>query len=141
MGLRFSGRIPRLKYWLGQVGVIVLFNVTSSAARLISSNLRSTPEAPATPAMLGAALAALALVLAVLCVGFWIGLALVVKRWHDRDKSATWALLGFVPIVGWLWQGIECGFLDGTLGPNRYGPSPKNIVGVIYGETIAETFS
>jgi uncharacterized membrane protein YhaH (DUF805 family) len=80
-------------------------------------------------------------VLAGLCTGVWVGFALTVKRWHDRDRSWTWALLGFVPVAGWLWQGIECAFLEGTLGPNRFGPSPKGISGVTYGDMLAETFS
>jgi len=62
----------------------------------------------------------------------WASLALTVKRWHDRGKSGAWALLGLIPIVGWTWQGIKCGFLEGTLGPNRFGPSPRGIVGVTY---------
>lgn len=54
-------------------------------------------------------------------------LAVHVKRWHDRDKSWPWALLLFVPVIGWVWILIECGFLDGTTGPNRFGPSPKSM--------------
>ena len=55
----------------------------------------------------------------------WAKLAVFAKRWHDRDKSAWFLLLYFLPVIGWLWQLIECGFLDGTPGPNRFGPSPK----------------
>ena len=43
-----------------------------------------------------------------------------VKRWHDRDKSGVWLLIGFIPIVG-LWALIETGFLSGTPGDNRFG--------------------
>lgn len=55
----------------------------------------------------------------------WAKLAVFAKRWHDRDKSAWFLLLYFLPVIGWAWQLIECGFLDGTPGPNRFGPSPK----------------
>jgi len=55
----------------------------------------------------------------------WAKLALFVKRWHDRDKSGWFVLVSLIPVIGWLWQFIECGFLDGTPGPNRFGPSPK----------------
>lgn len=51
----------------------------------------------------------------------WISFAVQVKRWHDRDKSGWWFLLNFLPIIGWLWVLIECGFLPGTPGPNRFG--------------------
>jgi uncharacterized membrane protein YhaH (DUF805 family) len=51
----------------------------------------------------------------------WILIAVQIKRWHDRDKSAWWFLMNFVPIIGSLWVLIECGFLRGTEGPNRFG--------------------
>lgn len=57
----------------------------------------------------------------------WISLALQVKRWHDRDKAWYWLFISFIPLVGGIWVLIECGFLDGTPGPNRFGPSPKGI--------------
>lgn len=55
----------------------------------------------------------------------WMKLAVLVKRWHDRDKSGWWVLIALIPLIGWLWQLIECGFLEGTPGSNRFGPSPK----------------
>ncbi|MGZ3297789.1 MAG: DUF805 domain-containing protein [Asticcacaulis sp.] len=58
---------------------------------------------------------------------FWMKIAVTVKRWHDRDKSGWMYLILLIPLIGWIWTLIECGFLDGTPGPNRYGPSPKGI--------------
>ena len=55
---------------------------------------------------------------------FWPALALLVKRWHDRDKTGWWVLLNIVPLIGFAWTFIECGFLRGTVGPNRYGEDP-----------------
>jgi uncharacterized membrane protein YhaH (DUF805 family) len=57
---------------------------------------------------------------------FWPSLAVQAKRWHDRDKSAFWLLINFIPFVGPIWAIIENGFLPGTHGPNRYGPDPLN---------------
>lgn len=54
----------------------------------------------------------------------WSSLALQVKRWHDRDKSAWWLLMNFVPFIGAIWVLVECGFLRGTEGQNSYGPDP-----------------
>ena len=54
----------------------------------------------------------------------WPVLAVRAKRWHDRDKSAWWILIDFVPIIGGLWALIETGFLPGTIGENRFGPDP-----------------
>jgi uncharacterized membrane protein YhaH (DUF805 family) len=45
-----------------------------------------------------------------------------IKRFHDRDKSGWWVLIGLIPIIGAIWLLIELGFLAGTPGPNRYGP-------------------
>jgi uncharacterized membrane protein YhaH (DUF805 family) len=57
----------------------------------------------------------------------WANLAVLCKRWHDRAKSGWWTLIGLVPVIGGLWILIECGFLEGTDGDNKYGPSPKTV--------------
>lgn len=51
-------------------------------------------------------------------------MAVLAKRWHDRDKSGWWVLLQFVPVAGLLWILVECGFLAGNAGPNRFGAPP-----------------
>lgn len=51
----------------------------------------------------------------------WPALALTVKRWHDRDKSGFWVLIGLIPYLGAVWAFIENGLLPGTRGPNQYG--------------------
>jgi len=61
----------------------------------------------------------------------WAKLAVTVKRWHDRDKSGWWILINLIPVIGWIWQVIEGGFLDGTEGPNRFGRSPKSVDGAV----------
>ena len=134
-----EGRIPRMHYWLGRIGLIIFYQViiaSSQAIRRLSESGDSFHSAP-LPVLL-AALLALVIMLLGLCAGFWVSFAIVVKRWHDRGKSWAWALLGFVPIIGWIWQGVECGFLEGTLGQNRFGPSPKGITAVLYGDQMAD---
>ena len=54
----------------------------------------------------------------------WISFAISAKRWHDRDKSGWYNLLVLVPFAGPIWFLTECGFLRGTVGPNRFGPDP-----------------
>jgi uncharacterized membrane protein YhaH (DUF805 family) len=50
----------------------------------------------------------------------WISVASIVRRLHDRNKSGWWALLYAVPVIGWGWCFIECGFLPGArIRPNR----------------------
>ena len=74
---------------------------------------------------LGAAALWLLVMLVLLFVGEWNTLAMQVKRWHDRDKSGFWVLITFIPVVGPIWSLVEMVFLDGTVGPNRFGPSPR----------------
>lgn len=58
-------------------------------------------------------------------VSFIPSLAVAVRRLHDQDKSGWLLLLVFIPILGWFALFVlMC--LDGTRGPNRFGPDPKN---------------
>lgn len=50
--------------------------------------------------------------------------AIQIKRWHDRNKSAGSLLINLIPYIGMLWALIELGFFDGTPGDNRYGSDP-----------------
>ena len=103
----------------------------------------------ATPIESAAAWLALAVLL-------WGSAALIVKRLHDRDKSALWyPIFGLAPalcyhlgvvyssnisnvlspaqqgfwLLGgilWLWALVELGVMPGTKGPNRFGPDPRS---------------
>lgn len=63
--------------------------------------------------------------LAWLFAAIWAGLAVSVKRWHDRDKSGWWVLIWFVPLIGTVWAFVETGFFAGTSGINRFGADPR----------------
>ncbi len=60
------------------------------------------------------------------------GLAIGIRRYHDRNKSAWWLLLSLIPLVGGLWMFIELGFLKGTEGPNGYGNTTVELEGRTY---------
>jgi len=113
----FNGRIRRSQYWLYGIGAAVVATIILAILGILMRN-------GGPMMMIGGILA-----LAVYAVLIWIGLALGIKRWHDRDKSWVWIFIAFIPIVGAIWVLIECGFLDGTPGPNKYGPSPKGLTG------------
>ena len=51
-------------------------------------------------------------------------LALAIRRLHDTDRSGAWALLFFVPFIGWLVL-LVFFCTEGTSGSNRYGNDPK----------------
>jgi uncharacterized membrane protein YhaH (DUF805 family) len=93
---QFSGRIPRSTYWLASIPVAVVAFIADLCDEHSWSIL---------------------LWLAII----WPSLAIATKRWHDRDKSGWWNLINLVPLVGPFWSLIECGFLPGTDGQNRFG--------------------
>ncbi len=116
----FQGRVNRARYWLVHIGValaVAVFwilvvgtvDVTAHDPRQRFAEMRGT-------VLFTAPLVAIFF--------FWSSLAISVKRWHDRNKSGWWVLIGLVPVIGHLWFLIECGLLPGTPGPNNYGADP-----------------
>jgi len=128
----FQGRIRRTAWWLASFG----FGFAWSIALIMVIGIVALMGAAATGgasdnAAAGALGALIALVYLIgLVPAVWVGIALGVKRCHDRDKPGVFMLLYLIPIVGPIWILIELGFLDGTPGPNQYGPSPKGLEGV-----------
>ncbi len=118
----FQGRINRAKFWLVHVVMWVVVLVVFGAI-LGSAALSSNPQA----ALQSVGLVGGLILLVVYVLALWIGLAIAAKRWHDRNKSAWWILIVFVPAVGGLWYLIECGFLRGTMGPNKFGSDPLGV--------------
>lgn len=117
----FNGRIRRRDYWLFAIASGVVFGILINVVMAILGGPVNQTTGEANPT------AFIAFIFYI--PALWIGLALQAKRWHDRDKGAIWLLINLVPIIGGVWALIECGFLDGTPGPNRFGPSPKGIGG------------
>lgn len=52
------------------------------------------------------------------------GLAVLIRRLHDTDRSGWWIFINLVPLVGPIVLFVFL-VLDGTRGPNRFGPDPK----------------
>jgi uncharacterized membrane protein YhaH (DUF805 family) len=130
MNLLFSpsGRIGRLAWWGGQIAVVgVLFLISIvlvMAFSFVAAGIEfdvSAPEADYTPSG-GAQVISVLSYLALSALAFWMTFCVTVKRYHDRDKSGWWYLIAFVPLVGVIWQIVECGFLRGDGGVNSYGP-------------------
>ena len=53
-------------------------------------------------------------------------ISVTVRRLHDIDKSGWWYFINFVPAIGGLWA-LVLMCIDGTRGPNQYGPDPKSV--------------
>jgi len=115
----FQGRINRAKFWLVHVAMWVVVAIVFGVI-LGSAAMSSDPQA----ALQSVGAVGGIILLVVYILALWIGLAIAAKRWHDRNKSAWWILIVFVPVVGGLWYLIECGFLRGTTGTNKYGSDP-----------------
>jgi uncharacterized membrane protein YhaH (DUF805 family) len=61
-------------------------------------------------------------------LAFWPTLAINVKRWHDRNRTAWWfalLFLGGLGILAAIWILIECLFFTGSVGTNRFGPDAE----------------
>jgi uncharacterized membrane protein YhaH (DUF805 family) len=111
----FDGRVSRAPYWLVLLAVLFIDLVAFGAAggfELFDGDTMAVECNDAFWALL------------VVLPSLWIGLVVTVRRLHDRNKSGRWVLVNLVPVVGWLWTLIECGFLRGTTGPNRFGQDP-----------------
>lgn len=160
---RFDGRMGRAGFWCSLIfvfcGMILLLFLCAGIVFAFGGEIKSFDLNaddvfaiidPATyrtslltnPPLLLLKLAATGLVL-------WIYLAIMVKRLHDRGKSAWW-LLGYFVLPGLFKQFaerlpdtywmlpvalasivfsiagfLETGFLRGTKGPNRFGSDPE----------------
>lgn len=53
------------------------------------------------------------IILLTLLLFIWIGLAVQIKRWNDRNKSGWMVLINLIPMVGLIWVLTELGFLKG----------------------------
>jgi uncharacterized membrane protein YhaH (DUF805 family) len=103
--LSYEGRINRQRYWAFTLVYLAAYVVTSIIDAIIGSEI---------------GVVSLLLVLAAI----YPSICVTIKRWHDRDKSGWWILISLIPIVGAIWSLVECGFLKGTEGANRYGDDP-----------------
>ncbi|HDI9118718.1 TPA: DUF805 domain-containing protein [Escherichia coli] len=100
----FSGRARRKEYWM--------FTLINAIVGAIINVIQL---------ILGLELPYLSMLY--LLATFLPVLALAIRRLHDTDRSG-WALLFFVPFIGWLVL-LVFFCTEGTSGSNRYGNDPK----------------
>ena len=53
-----------------------------------------------------------------------MGLAVSVKRLHDSNRPGSMVFMALVPVIGFIYLFVVCGFLAGTDSDNQYGPPP-----------------
>ncbi len=113
---QFTGRARRKEYWMYMLAYALVY-----VALMVISSVSET---------IGG------LLMLVFALGLLIpSLALGFRRLHDIDKSAWWLLIGLIPIIGGLVL-LYFAVLPGTVGPNRFGPDPKQASG-----NVAATFA
>ncbi|MGA7886199.1 MAG: DUF805 domain-containing protein [Acidobacteriaceae bacterium] len=117
---QFDGRSRRKEYWMFAL-VNLLLSIALCACILVSFAGRS--------AALGIAFAILAGLYGLAAI--IPGIAVTVRRLHDIGRSGWWLLIALVPFGGIVLLVFYC--LDGTPGPNEYGPDPK---GRAYGAQV-----
>jgi uncharacterized membrane protein YhaH (DUF805 family) len=138
----FSGRMDRFQYWRYTIATMVASVVVVGLDFLLSFIVAETANDLVTPVVGGLSL--------IPTVSYF---AAAVRRVHDRNKNAAWAVLYTAPgpallqlgsyantiegqphlgsqlieLAGFgfvVWWIVALGMLPGTRGPNRYGPDP-----------------
>lgn len=129
----FSGRSRRKEYWMFTLFTVIIYAVLMAimfAGGLGSALLTGDEPELGVSFWIGAVLTF------IFILGTLVpGVAVIIRRLHDRDMSGWWYLgfmvLGAVPYIGALFSiaflVIMC--LPGTTGMNRFGDDPKNPVG------------
>lgn len=131
----FSGRSRRMEYWsytlLNVVIIVVLFAIRFASggfAEFAAAGQSGNPFA-----VYGVMFSGVGMLLAVWWLATFIPtIAVGVRRLHDRDMSGWWYLgymiANFIPLVNVIANlaFLVLMFLEGTKGPNRFGPDPKN---------------
>ena len=108
--ISFSGRINRTVFWVGQ-----LF-WTAAFAGLLFAVSRTIREGDQIQTGITGTV-----MIAFFALYEIVGLSLYVRRWHDRNKSGWWHLVGLIPFIGPAWILGECGLQAGTRGENNFG--------------------
>ena len=68
-----------------------------------------------------APLCTISFILLLSLASLWPNFAILVKRYHDLDKSGWWVLILLIPIIGAIFAIIELGFTKGTPDSNKSG--------------------
>lgn len=100
----FHGRINRAQYWLGNLGASFLGSIAIFFLAFIVA-----PHPGVKPDPMAQAALTMGAFLPVLLAMAWAGLAIQVKRFHDRGRSGYFAIAPFVPcfmIVSAVMEGI-----------------------------------
>jgi uncharacterized membrane protein YhaH (DUF805 family) len=148
----FRGRIPRRTWWIWTLvlSVVMMGALAAVFIHVGKDNFENVVAFDLSSRSLQVFLALSAFI-------SWIGIALGAKRLHDRNIRGFWVVIPAlitiaiialqntghggtfehpsIPVhvltlasMGFnLWLLVQCGFLKGTQGPNRFGPNPLTV--------------
>ncbi|GAA4716281.1 DUF805 domain-containing protein [Isoptericola chiayiensis] len=114
----FSGRARRSEYWWWYLFVL-LVSIALSILVAVFGGYSIDADTGMPVFEFGSAL----LIFAAWLLFVIPNIAVTVRRLHDTDRSGFWWFIGFVPLVGWIIL-LVLMVLEGTQGPNRFGPDP-----------------
>lgn len=138
----FSGRSRRKEFWAFAllnliVYVVLLAIVIGFGLSARESLIASAVNAENPYAIYAALFSGTGIILLIWWLAMLIPtIAVTVRRLHDRDMSGWWYLgffiAMFIPLVSFVTGIVFLVFmcLEGTRGPNRFGPDPKDPAGV-----------
>ncbi|UIP07904.1 DUF805 domain-containing protein [Erythrobacter sp. SDW2] len=147
----FGGRSRRMEFWMfsllgflvavATVGLAMAVAPGAGESEMISGDGGFQASAAFNSDFSGSPLAMVLVGVYGLFVlaAFIPGIAVTVRRLHDRDMSGWWYLgavvAGLLPLIGiFVWLAFfVLMLLPGTTGPNRFGPDPK-------GDDLEEVF-
>lgn len=115
----FAGRSRRKEYWMFALLGLLVWVVWFVGANAVMATSLNGAESVSGTAMLVTGLVGLWGL-----VSFIPAIAVAVRRLHDGNRSGWWLLIGLVPFVGGLVL-LYFYLIEGTRGPNRFGPDPK----------------
>ncbi len=107
----FNGRASRAEYWYPALFIFTItlaLGITGAVFGLFSTSLQTIFGVVSLLFSLST---------------FVPSLAVMVRRFHDIDRSGWWSLIIFIPLIGFIVF-IVWVCKRGTFGPNRFGPDP-----------------
>ena len=113
---RFEGRSGRGEYWTYLLFYLIVCAVLSIVDNMMFGGSDSITSGPGWS--MGGGFQPLTSIFAV--ISFVPGVAVTVRRLHGTGKSGWWALVGLIPLIGWIWVLVLCA-AKGDPGPNPHG--------------------
>ncbi len=103
VGASLRGRATRSEWWL-----VYVLDWVPAAILLVIARVISWPMYAATGSLF-------------IVINVTIDVCITGKRLHDRGYSANYYLFSLIPIFGWIWLLVQCGFLAGRSSSNQWG--------------------